>query len=95
MSTRISGLLFNVSEEFPCQREDGNRADPFAVAVVRGEAIVGHVLKKISVGAPYLRRGLGGLEGRPKVALGLKLFCGPRARIKILTSSKFCMEKIS
>ena len=34
MSTRISGLLFNVGEELPCQREDGNRADPFAVAVV-------------------------------------------------------------
>ena len=28
-----------VSEELPCQREDGNRADSFAVAVVRGEAI--------------------------------------------------------
>ena len=25
-------------EEMPCQREDGNRADSFAVAVVRGEA---------------------------------------------------------
>ena len=29
-----------VGEELPCQREDGNRADPFAVAVVRGEAVV-------------------------------------------------------
>ena len=38
-----------VGEELPCQREDGNRADPFAVAVVRGEAIVGHVPKKISL----------------------------------------------
>ena len=27
-----------VGEELPCQREDGNRADPFAVAMVRGEA---------------------------------------------------------
>ena len=63
MSTRISGLLFNVGEEFPCQREDGNRADPFAVAVVRGEAIVGHVPKKISVCALYLRRGLGVWKG--------------------------------
>ena len=43
MSTRISRLLFNVSEELPCQREDGNRADSFAVVMFRGEAIVGHV----------------------------------------------------
>ena len=32
-----------VGEELPCQREDGNRADSFAVAMVRGEAIVSHV----------------------------------------------------
>ena len=32
-----------VGEELPCQHEDGNRPDPFAVAVVRGGAIVGHV----------------------------------------------------
>ena len=32
-------------EELPRQRKDGNRA---AVAVVRGEVIVGHVPKKIS-----------------------------------------------
>ena len=38
-----------VGEELPSQREDGNRDDPFAVAVVRGEAIVGHVTKKISL----------------------------------------------
>ena len=38
-----------VGEELPCQHEEGNRADPFVVAVVRGEAIVGHVPpKKIS-----------------------------------------------
>ena len=42
MSTRISGLLFNVGEKLPCQRENGNRVDSFIVAVVRGEAIVGH-----------------------------------------------------
>ena len=58
MSTRISGLLFNVGEELACQCEDGNRADPFAVAVVRWEAIVGYVVKKISVCALYLCRGL-------------------------------------
>ena len=39
MSTRISRLLFSVGEEFLCQREDGNRTDPFVVAVVRAEAM--------------------------------------------------------
>ena len=34
-----------VGEELPSQRQDGNF---FAVAVARGEAIVGHVSKKIS-----------------------------------------------
>ena len=63
MSTRISGLLFNVGEEFPCQREDGNRANPFAVAVVRGEGIVGHVPKKISVCTLYLCWGLAVWKG--------------------------------
>ena len=42
------GIWATVVGELPCQREDGNRADSFAVAVVRGEAIVGHVPKKIS-----------------------------------------------
>ena len=37
-----------VSEELPHQCEDGNGADSFAVAVVRGEAIVGHIPKKVS-----------------------------------------------
>ena len=35
-------------EELPCQREDGNRVDAFAVAVVKDETVVGHVPKKIS-----------------------------------------------
>ena len=42
MSTRIFWAAV-VGEELPCQHEDGNRADFLAVAVVRGEAIVGHV----------------------------------------------------
>ena len=63
MSIRISGLLFNVGEEVPCQREEGNRADPFAVVVVRWEAIVGHVSKKIPVYTLYLHRGLGVWKG--------------------------------
>ena len=37
-----------VGEEFPCKREDGNRVDPFAVAVVRGDTVIGHVPRKIS-----------------------------------------------
>ena len=47
-----------VGEEFPCKREDGNRVDPFAVAVMRGDAIIGHVPGKISfICSLYLRRG--------------------------------------
>lgn len=45
-------------EELLCQREDGNRVDAFAVAVVKDETVVGHVPKKISsVCSLYLRRG--------------------------------------
>ncbi len=32
-----------VGEELPCQREMANPRDPFAVAVLKDEAIVGHV----------------------------------------------------
>ena len=42
------GIWATVVGELPCQHEDGNRADSFTVAVVRGEAIIGHVPKKIS-----------------------------------------------
>ena len=46
-----------VGEELPCQREVGNRVDVFAVAVMRGETVVGHVPKKISsVCSLYLRQ---------------------------------------
>ena len=38
-----------VGEELPCQREDGNRADSFTIAVVRGEAIVGHVPYSLTI----------------------------------------------
>ena len=72
MSTRISGLLFNVGEEFPCQREDGNRANPFVVAVVRGEGIVGHVPKKISVCALYLRWGLAVWKGVQRLQISIQ-----------------------
>ncbi len=37
-----------VGEELPCQRETVNPRDLFAVAVLKDEAIVGHVPRKIS-----------------------------------------------
>ena len=47
MSRRIPGLLLSV-RNCHASVKDGNRADSFAVAVVRVEAIVGHVPKRIS-----------------------------------------------
>ena len=47
-----------VGTELPCKREDANRIDPFAVAIVQGAIVVGHVPKKISsVCLLFLRRG--------------------------------------
>ena len=47
-----------IDEEFPCKREDGNRFDPFAVAVCNGDMVIGHVPRKISfVCSLYIRRG--------------------------------------
>ena len=46
-----------VGQGSPCKREDGNRVDPFTVAVVRGDTIIGHVLRKISsICSLYLHR---------------------------------------
>ena len=46
-----------VGEELPCQRENGNPTDPFAVAVVKSGLTVGHILRKISsVCSLFLRR---------------------------------------
>ena len=43
-------------KELPGQREDGNRVDAFAVAIMKDGTVVGHVLKKISsVCSLYLR----------------------------------------
>ena len=48
----------SVGEELPCQRESGNRAYPFAVAVVRSGITVGHIPRKISsVCSFFLRKG--------------------------------------
>ena len=30
-----------IDEEFPCKQEDGNRFDPFAVAVCNGNIVIG------------------------------------------------------
>ena len=48
----------SVAEELPCRRETDNYADPFAVAVIKSENIVGHVPRNIStVCSLFLRRG--------------------------------------
>ena len=36
-----------VEEEFLCGREDGNRFDPFAVAIMRGSTGIGHIPRRI------------------------------------------------
>ncbi len=53
-----------IGEVFPCNRENGNLPDPFAVAVMRPattvhhSAIIGHIPRKISVTCSlFLRRG--------------------------------------
>ena len=37
-----------IVEEFACKREVTNTFDPFAVAVTRGDTIIGHIARKIS-----------------------------------------------
>ena len=47
-----------IDEESPYKREDGNRFDPFAVAVCNGDIVIGHVPRKISsVCSLYIHRG--------------------------------------
>ena len=47
----------SVGEQLPCEREGGNGADPFAVAIKRSGAVVGHIPRKISsVCSLFLRR---------------------------------------
>ena len=43
-----------VGQEFPCKRKDGNRVDPFAVAVVRGDTVIGHLKKILSTCSLYI-----------------------------------------
>ena len=97
-----------VGKELPCQHEDGSRPDSFAVAVVRGEAIVGHIPKKISVCCLYLTLGqldrlssnriqmlLREFSARPSLLLSISN-CSVLLMLesKFLTFSKFCTEKI-
>ena len=45
-------------EEFQCRREGRNQFDPFAVAVMRGGTVIGHVPRKmLSICSLFLRRG--------------------------------------
>ena len=46
-----------VGEELKCEREKNNAKDPYAVAVVRRNVIVGHLPRKISrISALFLKR---------------------------------------
>ena len=44
-----------VGESFPCMQEAGNTFDPFAVAVMRDDTVIGHV-PSLSICALFLRR---------------------------------------
>ena len=48
MSYYQSSWTHTDSEELPCEQEEGNGKDPYAVAALRGNAIVGHVPRRIS-----------------------------------------------
>ena len=43
----------NTGEELICQRELGNLRNPFAISLLKGTNIVGHVLCKISAICSY------------------------------------------
>ena len=47
-----------IHEELSCHREPSNMEDPFAVAVINNDMIVGHVPRKISaMCSMFLRKG--------------------------------------
>ena len=47
-----------IGEEGNCQREPGNREDPYAVAIKKGDSVVGHVPRNIScICSLFIRRG--------------------------------------
>ena len=78
-----------VGEELPCQHEDGNRADSFAVALVRGEAITGHVPKKTVSSVCSLCLTLGRLDRLSSNRIQTLLW-GFSARISLLLSISNC-----
>ena len=45
-----------VGEHLLCRRETTNLADRFAVTIMKGETVVGHILKTISVSI-FIRKG--------------------------------------
>ena len=48
----------SVGEYLPCRRETTNLADRFAVAVMKGRTVVGHIPRKISnVCSVFIRKG--------------------------------------
>ena len=48
----------SVGEHLPCRRETTNLADRFAVAVMKGETVVGHIPGEISnVCSIFIRKG--------------------------------------
>ena len=48
----------SVGEHLPCRRETTNLADRFAVTVMKGETVVGHIPRKISnICSVFIRKG--------------------------------------
>ena len=82
----------NKAKELPCQHENGNRVNSFAVAVVRGEAIVGHVPKKISVCSLYLMLGWLDCLSSNRIQMLLWEFS---ARLSLLLSISNCSVRCS
>ena len=83
-----------VGEELPCQREDGNRADSFAIEMVRGEAIVGHVPKSLlslsmlgrlnRLSSNRIQTLLWGFSARPSLSLSIS-----NCSVLLVLESKF------
>ena len=48
----------SIEEELPCKRENGNHADPFAVAVVKNRVTVGHIPRRFLQFAPCFYAGM-------------------------------------
>ena len=77
-----------VDEELKCEREKNNVKDPYAVAVVRENVIVGHLPQKISrISALFLKR-----QGKISCkVLGLATRGPGDSVCKFLLFKKFCV----